>query len=244
VRPASDYKKLLFVHMRKAGGSTARAVLAPLCRSLGVEFKALEGSPLHHDHLDDDTFLVTNFRHPVERICSLYNNHGLMQEKQAKGNFTPFDDWLDQKLDSVQPVVKQPLWIQSSDYHVRILCDLPGNWRSREQIRYRELTQNDYHNAILSLQRVNLFLMTEWLQNEKYRNYLSSRLLGEGRGKVEFGHNNQTSRKHNFDIRRTLTQKQKQKIVAMNRWDLELYRYVCWREAGAVGMKLSTDFTS
>ncbi len=238
MRPLSNYRKLLLVHMRKAGGTTARRVLKPLCKSLGIEFHAIEGRPLNHFKLDDDIFVVSNFRHPVERICSLYNTDGLWMEKQANFDFTPFDDWLNHKLDLAKPRA-WPLWVNTSEYYVRSLCDPSGKRRPLNDLCYRMLTQNDYHDAIVSLQHVNLVLMTEWLNNRKYRHYLSSRLLGAGGGNVRFGHNNKTILRHNFDIRRTLTQRQRRNIEKINRWDLEFYRFLCWREASAAGLKLT-----
>jgi hypothetical protein len=223
--------------MRKAGGTTARRALKPLCESMGVEFGAIEGRPMSHANLDDDVFVVINYRHPVERICSLYNTDGTWMERKSKFSFTPFDDWLNHKLDSAKPGPRQ-LWINTSDYFVRSLCDRSEKSHPIKDLRYRPLTQNDYRNAIVNLQRVNLVLMTEWLGNRKYLDYLSNRLLGTDGGTVLFGHENRTTLRHNYDIRDTLSRKQRQDIEKINRWDLEFYRYLCWREASAAGLQL------
>ena len=67
MRKITDCKSLHLMHMRKAGGTTARRILERICDHHGISFVASEGWPMSHVTIDDDTFLVANFRNPLER---------------------------------------------------------------------------------------------------------------------------------------------------------------------------------
>jgi len=80
--------------MRKAGGTTARRVLAKISEIHGIEFCAREGQPLDQDDLDEETFVVMNIRHPFDRTCSLFNDQGLWRGHDQHERTRVFDEWL------------------------------------------------------------------------------------------------------------------------------------------------------
>ena len=150
-----------FLHLRKAGGSSLRRALQQVCSFHEIPFVASEGRPLSHAELDDDTFLVTNSRDPLDRIFSLYNAEGFYL-KQTKGKRVPFQQWLDPQTE-IQVRQAPPLWRHTSNYHVRTFSDSGPERRSWEDIRTRGILQSDYHAAVVNLQRIDLPVVLEWL---------------------------------------------------------------------------------
>ena len=136
MRSLTDCKRVFFLHMRKAGGTTVRAVLRQICQRKNIAFEAGEGRPLEHfGAMDEDTFLVMNFRHPVERICTHYNAEGRRSPPQAERtegakaleHTKDFAKWFERKH-PVAAADKARLWLETKNYYVKTLsvCNRQG----------------------------------------------------------------------------------------------------------------------
>jgi hypothetical protein len=246
MRTLDNCNRIFLMHMRKAGGQTARRLLKNVCSRRRKTFKAVEGWPLDPFEIDDETFLVVNIRHPVDRICSLYNAEGRWRklprnwttENMTAESAVPFDDWLLEK-EPIQGPNAPPLWRATSNFYVKTLCGAGAKKRSRMELRQDAVTGSEYLRAVQFLQRVDLFLVCEWWRDDAFRRYVSTRLLGSGAGMIDIPHRNRTTQRQSlFDIRGHLTPAQRRGIEDANRWDLELYRYVCWQASKQAGMVL------
>ena len=232
MRDFRQCKGVHFMHMRKAGGTSLRKFIKQVCISHKIPFHATEGKPLNYGALEDDTFLVTNFRNPLERIFSLYNAEGVYPI-QANGKHVPLDLWLDQET-AIQTRILAPLWRHNSNFHVRTLSDSGSEHRSYENLRKREIKQSDYRSAVLNLQRIDLPVILEWLDNPSYLRHLTNRLLGPDSSSLKVPTLNRTAARQSFDIRPSITPAQNNYLLESNRWDIELYRFACWIAGNAL----------
>jgi hypothetical protein len=135
----------VFLHLRKAGGTTLRAVLQRAAEHHGIEARMCEGSPVSWLDVSPTTFLVANFRDPLDRVRSLYQPGG---DYPAIGsnNHIPFDQWLEPTTEIQNP--RAPvLWRSVSDYYVRTFGAPRAGTVSSREIRQREMTQEDYRAA-------------------------------------------------------------------------------------------------
>lgn len=223
--------------MRKAGGTTARRVLAKISEIHGIEFCAREGQPLDQDDLDEETFVVMNIRHPFDRTCSLFNDQGLWRGHDQHERTRVFDEWLtgEHCLPSAPP-----LWLLPRNLCVRTLANCRQTKAESYRDSNKEMTQADYHAALVNLRHIHLVWICDWLKFKPYCEYLSSRLLGPGKGLIHFPHYNQTVWRHSFDIRLELQPHQIEAVRQANRWDMELYQYACCQAAQAAGIEWPT----
>jgi hypothetical protein len=234
MRILADCKKVHLLHMRKAGGTTARHVLKRICDVYNLPFSASEGWPMSHGAIDDDTFVVINMRSPLERIFSLYNAEGRWRRQSGERATVDFSDWVNGR-EQCRKKISIPLWNYVSNHYVRSLCDnSQSDKRSADDIRTREISNEDYKKAVVGLMRVDMVMICEWLNDDFHRRYLSARLLGRDDGLISLPHNNQTARKHNYDVRRELNDQDRERILAANLMDLELYRFARWRTKNEV----------
>jgi len=220
-------KRILLMHMRKAGGTTTRRVLEKVSDIHGIAFFAREGHPLCQDDLDEETFVVMNIRHPFDRTCSLFNASGLWRRLDKYERSRAFDEWL---AGEHSIPTAPPLWLLPRNLYVRSVSNCsPDN--------KREMTQEDYHAALVNLRHIDLLWICDWLKFKPYGEYLSSRLLGPGKGLINFPHDNQTVWRHGFDIRQELQPQQIEAVRQANRWDMELYQYACCQATQAGSME-------
>ncbi len=229
MRRLSDCNRVHLVHLRKAGGTTMRRTLERICDLHGLRFSASEGWPMLSRDFDSKTFVVANFRDPLERIYSLYNNEGPWRGRVGGHKAVPFSVWL---ADLAIPGNSKlpPLWHCVSNYYVRSFSDFAApDRRSRRNVRDRVLTSKDYQKAVTGVMRVDLVVICEWLDQDLHRQYLSSHLLSPGDGLMSFPRKNMTALKHKFDIRNDVGSKQNTDLLTDNLMDLELYRLAKWR---------------
>ena len=80
-------RRIVFFHMRKAGGTTLRQYLQRVAKFWGLEFKVYEGGLILQDSNNNnndndeieipssrnDTLYVTHLRHPISRLVSHFN---------------------------------------------------------------------------------------------------------------------------------------------------------------------------
>ncbi len=178
---------------------------------------------------DSKTFVVANFRDPLERIYSLYNNEGPWRGRVGGHKATPFSVWL---ADLAIPGKSMfpPLWHCASNYYVRSFRDFAApDRRSCRNVRHRVLTLPDYQKAVTGVMCVDLVVICEWLDDDSHRQYLSSHLLNPGDGWMSFPRKNTTALKHKFDVRNEVGSKQNTELLANNLMDIELYRLAKWR---------------
>lgn len=238
MRSLTDCKRIFFLHMRKAGGTTVRAVLNRVCTRLKIAFDHGEGVPLEScGAMDENTFLVVNFRHPVDRICSQYNyegrrflaGSGSSEPPGAWDSLVHFGNWFEQR-DAVTGPEARPLWTVTKNYYVKSLCGFREEGASTRNFANLNVAAEEYRRAIAAMQRIDLVWICEWQKHENFVRYLEKRLLDSASGRLNVPHLNETSKLRGpFDIRRHLTEVQIQYMADVNRWDLELYRFACWR---------------
>jgi hypothetical protein len=227
-------KRILLMHMRKAGGTTARRVLTKIAQIHGVEFQVREGYALSQDDLDEETLVIINLRHPFARTCSLFNDQGVWRGHDMQERERVFDAWL---AGNHSHRGAPPLWFLPRNLYVRSMSNCRQTLAESFQDSYREMTHQDYQAALANLRHIDLVWICDWLKFKPYCAYLSSRLLGPGKGLINFPHYNQTASRHNFDIRQELQPQQIEAVRQANRWDTEFYQYACWQEAQAAAIQ-------
>jgi hypothetical protein len=83
--------RILFHHMRKAGGTTLLVFLKNVAKRYGLTFQHVEGRPApNRNNRNNNTLFVTNLRDPVARTISHYKYSGRWQCRDLKRkNFKP-----------------------------------------------------------------------------------------------------------------------------------------------------------
>jgi hypothetical protein len=125
-------RRIFFVHMRKAGGSTIRGYLRTVAKRHNVTLDIVEGTPIEHPGNQTDTLYVTHIRHPVKRIISDFKYEARWPCLQLTRNvsYVPtlknaedFQNWINKTEchSSISPRYGQQLWLCSTNCYVQWL---------------------------------------------------------------------------------------------------------------------------
>ena len=172
-------------HHRKAAGTTVRELLKQSAIKFDIPFYETEGISLsqdftklyiynHHKYSGSSLLTVTSFRHPIERIVSLYwYEHVAWFDEvlHTPDKIQTFDHWVDAWSDGhtwkTQYMKKNPYtnYVEVENYYIKSLIGWNG-----ESIDYtRALTK-----AKQVLEQFDIIFISEWLKN-----VTESRLLME-----------------------------------------------------------------
>jgi len=220
VKSIESCERLFFLHMRKAGGTSLRALLGEAAQRQGLDFDAQEGGVLDFARLGGrNTFSVTCLREPVDRICSLYNFMGRWPHDvvpKTSETARPFAEWLDARPRRPTPL----LWDESADYYTKTLGG--GSIAARGLGSDAEC----FERARRALQRFDMVLVFERFGQPDYDAWWRRRLALDADTKLP--HRMRTIRRQSvYDIRDHLTDDLRANLAARNRWDSRLYRQIC-----------------
>jgi hypothetical protein len=186
----STIQRILFIHMRKAGGTSLYYYFKKVAKRHNISLQVLEGKrPPSPETLDNSTLLITQIRDPIARLLSSYkyemrwNCRDLMNQTAEQFNST----WNKTQM-SLQTFVETPnrpvnehkiakLWYCSHNCFAKWSTGLC--WKEEKQYnesdpcwsRGNETTHNT--NSLLFMARqnfyaYNLILVLEWLKNKDY----------------------------------------------------------------------------
>jgi hypothetical protein len=157
---------LYHYHVRKAGGTTVRQYLMSIGSRMHINYLETEGLSLDYRFLNKDSIVTfTSFRHPIDRIISLYwYEHVLyyhkIQKKPGKASsmLTWVNHWKDSNpwKQSFNANNTNNLYIEVENYYVKIL----SNWNGTTPI-----TRKDLDKAKLVLQSIDIVLIMEQLSS-------------------------------------------------------------------------------
>lgn len=162
-------------HVRKAAGTTVRDVTRLIAFRQRVPFYETEGIVLNERLLSiPELFTVITFRDPIARIFSLYwyEHVGwfsgiLKQPHRCKTMQEWIAAWKDGSSHKEAILTKFPLnnYVEIENYYVKLLIGYNHNDR-------RALTIQDLDRAKIAVQKFDLILITEWLNDETEHNLL------------------------------------------------------------------------
>ncbi len=240
MRSLIDCSSMLLLHMRKAGGTSCRRVLKKICQYHGIALRVEEGMPVDLETLPHDVFVVANFRHPVERVFSLFLSEGRFYGLDADEPPLTLEAW----LAGTRPRQHEdapPLWREPYDYYVRTL---QGDYRRGGAVN-SAASERNYNDALRRMRRLNTILITEWLDNPKYLRFLNAEFCMDETHHLEFPTLNRAARRLRPDPSvLPLTPEYRQQLLAANRRDTELYRHACARVADQAGLGADVSFES
>ncbi len=217
-RSLASCDRVFFLHMRKAAGTSMRALLESIGKRRGIEIDTQEGGILHQPRMGGArTFRITCLRDPLERVFSLYNFQGRWpradQDKDPE-QATPFAEW----LNTIPTPRTWRLWDESADYYAKTLSGGP--------LDQRGIAVNERRLALARavLERFDLVLILERLGDPAYDAWWSRR-LGLPHPKRLPWHRKTRRKQNKYDIRDHITDDQRAEVVARNRFDIALYQY-------------------
>lgn len=209
-------ENITLYHMRKAGGTSLRRYTQTLSHLRGLDRDALEGRSINHQTFFKNLhrgIYFTSLRDPIERIKSayLYENRWFEKEnKRFQGPLKPFNVWLSQGSAFPKNGV---LWRCVSNYYTKALISYPK--RGADGIGLEEL---ELAKEVLS--RFDIVLITEWMSQERTKNYLVRR-LGYHQPLEHLNKNphGQDTESHRFD------ENMLQQLSEDNIYDVQLYAF-------------------
>ena len=186
----SKIDKIVFLHMRKAGGTSIWAYLNKVIRKYDIELITTEGrNPLLPEDADNRTLLVTHIREPTARVLSNYK----YEERWLCRHLTnqSFVPTLNNTRISLHYFVEEPnqatsgvLWRCSHNCFAKWSTGIC--W---DEGAFNESTacwsHDDVEGSFLSRARevlfsYNLIIVIEWLQNPEYVKSLEALFGVEG----------------------------------------------------------------
>jgi hypothetical protein len=177
--------RIVFLHMRKAGGTTIWSYLRDVAEKHAITLESYEGlSPPSPQERDPSTLFVTHIRDPVARVISHYkyemrwNCKNLTNKKQ---NFTPTENNTRMSLNhfiknSNRPMfsgnLKGHLWECSHNCYAKWstgLCLHEGPYNDSQYCWSLNSNRGSFlYEARQSLWNYNFIFVTEWLKNPDY----------------------------------------------------------------------------
>lgn len=168
--PSHPIRRIFFLHMRKAGGTTFRRYLNKVSKRYNITLDVREGSNTVENPIDDQTLYVTNLREPVARSLShyKYDQRWSCRDLITK-TFIPSKDNYKSTIqeflvENVQRKEKK-LWSCATNCYTRWVTGnfskLPCSNRSHEHIQR-------LHEAREALLKYNLIIVTDKLREDEY----------------------------------------------------------------------------
>lgn len=169
-------EKIVFHHMRKAGGTLLRQYLKKVCEEYNLTYRAYEGrGPPLDDGMENNTLYVTNLREPVSRTISHYKYDQRWDCKDLmKKSFQPSQGNLKRTLEDF---IAEPhstgnkekrLWGCATNCYTRWVTGHhePLDENCSSTLRKHEVTKLEEARDVLL--KYNLILITEKMRYPKY----------------------------------------------------------------------------
>jgi len=163
-------RRIFFLHMRKAGGTTIRFYLKKVAQVYNLTFVAAEGSKTVEAPMDNNTLYVTNLREPVARAISHYKYdhrwdcNQLIHNKSFVPSINNTRGSLEDFIDQAHEKYSYQLWNCSSNCYTRWATGIyhEGNSCSIGETDERVKLAREL------LFRYNVIINTERLRDEDY----------------------------------------------------------------------------
>ena len=178
-------KRIVFGHMRKAGGTTIMSYLRKVKKTYKLQLVSYEGGCIERPGTRNDTLYITHIRNPVERAITHFKYSerwdceclvGKKKKicpptwKPTEENAKSMEEWLKQGDGCQWRKVEQRLWHCSSNCFIKwlnhqnhghdICADKPGSHHS--------VNSSHYQSALGTAKKFHLIIQTEKLRDEEY----------------------------------------------------------------------------
>lgn len=169
---------LYLYHMRKAAGTTIHNIMNTAnLRYVSREIYYTEGITLDNKLLNQQGLMtVTSFRHPIDRIISLYwYEHARFHYERDKSKIVTMNDWIDAWADGSNYkrnyILKNPtnVYVEVENYYTKVL----SHWRGPEKVN---LTH--FHIAKANLKLFDIIMICEWMQSMSQWNAIHAAFPG------------------------------------------------------------------
>lgn len=188
-------RRIYFLHMRKAGGTTIRYYLGRVARHYHLEIAVDEATPTEMPGSRNDTLYVTHLRHPVGRVISQFKYEGRWSCGQLVKNQTyvptlenanDFQSWIEENECSYTGSNKggSKLWKCSTNCFIQWLTLTPDSRKQGCITKHPSVINAKFAEAQAVLSKFDLVIDTERLRLESYarkiENYFGQRgLVGQ-----------------------------------------------------------------
>lgn len=126
----------------------------------------------------DNILSITSFRHPVNRVISLYwyeHVDYFVNVKKSPRSCYPFVDWVNAWLDgadyknAIETNYPGNNYIEIENYYVKALIGWQGG-----KVEQRSLNEQDYLKACEMLEKFDIILVSEWLAFGNQSDFLNA----------------------------------------------------------------------
>jgi hypothetical protein len=168
----NDNRSIFFYHMRKAGGTSLRRLLANHCLTVPRELEVIEGWSLNgenHEAFLKSYFSIICLRNPIDRIKSSYKYEGRWkQQAEIRDHQTakPFKQWVSE-VSALNP--RSYLWECVENYYIKALIGYP-------KLGSKTIGETELKIAMEVLNSFNMVLICEKLSSDETSTLLKSEL--------------------------------------------------------------------
>ena len=243
----TKFKRILFYHARKAGGSSVNKYLVKVAKYYNIKIEWIEWSTMeepgtyyHHDGYydidnDDDggTFYVTHLREPIDRSISHFKYNGRWRCKDLSSKeFTPTLDNAAQLETWNETSGHKPIECRTNRNNIQFknndcAVDCYTQWFGGLSCPHWKVPiEQQYHIAMSKLLKYNMIIVIEKLKDPAYveaiENYFGVKgILERGSPYCE-----RKSHKANYDMPLIVKNKTRDKLTELNKVDLRLYHEI------------------
>lgn len=238
----TKFKRILFYHARKAGGSSINKYLVKVAETYGIKLEWMEwrsmeepGTPHYTtegEEEEEDTFYVTHIREPIDRSISHFKYNGRWPCKYLmKSNFTPTENnanQLEQWNETGGTAPKSTCHNRDTAFY---LGDCAVNcytqWFGGLNCPHWNVPiEEQYKVAMSKLLKYNLIIVIEKLRDPNYvraiENFFGvTGILERGSPFCE-----RRSHKVNKDIPLIVKEDTRKRLTELNKVDLKLYHTI------------------
>jgi hypothetical protein len=233
----TKFKRILFYHARKAGGSSMYKYLIKVAETYGIkiewiEWTAMEEPGTHIDKPDEETFYVTHLREPIDRSISHFKYNGRWPCKtMIKNDFVPTEENAN----------KLEMWNETGGHEPKTSChnrnqkfrlgDCAVNCYTQwfgglNCVRWQVPIEEQYKVAMSKLLKYNLVVVIEKLRDPDYVHAIESFFGVTGILKRGTPFCERISHKANTETPLIIRNETRARLTELNRVDLKLYHAI------------------
>eukprot|EP00986_Skeletonema_menzelii_P015795 scaffold12700_cov142-Skeletonema_menzelii.AAC.5 len=232
----TKFKRILFYHARKAGGSSMNKYLVKVAKTYGIKIEWIEWSPMEEPGTKfdkEDTFYVTHLREPIDRSISHFKYNGRWPcQKLVKGDFVPTEE----------NAYKLETWNETNGHNSKDSCrgrhttgfklgDCAINcytqWFGGLNCPQWEVPmEQQYEVAMSKLLKYNLVVVIEKLRDPKYVQAIEGFFGVEGLLERGVPFCERKSHQANEENPLVVLNETRARLTELNRLDLKLYHEI------------------
>ena len=237
----TKFKRILFYHARKAGGSSMNKYLVKVAQTYGIQIEWIEWATMEDPgtrYDKADTFYVTHMREPVDRAISHFKYNGRWPCKQlVNHSFVPTEDNAAQLETWNQTMGHEPKEKCSSREQVFRLGDCAVNCYTQwfgglNCARWQVPFGLQYKMAMSKLLKYNLIIVIEKLRDPVYVKAIEDFFGVEGILKRGSPYCERNAHRANKNIPLVVHNETRAKLGGLNSLDLKLYHEISDCPAG------------